>query len=652
MSKKNINIILTLINIALLSNAISCNVINKNNQQNKNNVVSTVLKNNKNRSINYNLFYKNILTDKTVNSTFNFFNKNKKIANSFYANNNEDFFIESNLIEEKQKHENYIQEEIESIASKNIFKNLLEKRKKHQEKMNYYKKIMIGFGIASAIVVGISSSLGIYSGIKNDAKNVNLVNKSLEEQIKIYKNLYKEINQTDPFTNVIVKVIDIAFTKQLPQAILNFLKETILKESFQKIESNLEEELIKKLAASKEATEFAVKDLLTKFTKLEIKNIDNKEFKKSVKKAITDIIKNYLPDLIKGILDFLTIQGKAQSKNSILADFLIKKLENWRTKLQNSDIFSKIIRIYIELIIEKNNKLISFLINKASDAINKTNLSFNIIDDIFTIVNTFIEILILKENETKSTDKIIDVEKIIKVLLPELVNSIEIDDSKDYSVFVFFVNGMFEKNNANNSNNNNNLWVYNLIDKNKFQPENTSYLEMQNSSQFELANNRKIIIPELDLSIDDKFLVLLELNNISGFITKLFNLLFEPLVIELKKNENNKHENAKKAITRLTGLISYIYYKLSSNNESGFFNKLKKDLTPADPKYAIPKTISKLLTKHGIKKIELTDLFGKEVFDSYLYIFSISSYKIFSESKKQVKENSELKKIFEEGNFK
>ncbi|MDJ1645734.1 hypothetical protein QLQ80_01345 [Mycoplasma sp. M5725] len=641
------------IKITLIFNVISCNVISKNDQLFKNDIINSLSDNNKSKLISQNKNIENDLIDNAITSTFDFFNERKNLNKNFYSYSNENIFLEPNLIEEEQKKENDIQNENNSIISKKIFDELIQKRKIHQTKINNYKKWMIGIGLASSIIAGFSSGLGIYFGIKNNDKNVNLENINLQKQIDIYKNLYKEINQADPLTNVIVKVIDIAFTKQLPQAILNFLKKTILKESFQKIEENLDKELTKKIAASKKATEFTVKDLLTKFTKLKIQDINNYEFKKGVKKAITDIIKSYLPDLIKGILDFLTIQGKEQNKNSILANFLIEKLANWKIKLKNSENFSKIIRTYIELIIKKDNKLISFLISRASDAINKTNLSFKMIDDIFAIINRFIDILIVKEEEKEQTTKIIDVEKIIKVLLPELVNSIEIDDSKDYSAFVSFVNGMFEKNNSDKSNEYNNLWVYNLIDKNKFQPENSAYLEKQAILESEAINSdRKIIIPEVDLSVDDKFLVLLELNNISGFITKLFNLLFEPLVIELKKNKNNECENAKKAIVRLTGLISYIYYKLSSNNGSGFINTLKKDLTPADPKYAITKTISKLLAKHDIQSTVLTDLFGKKVSDSYLYIFTIGSYQIFTESKnKAEKKESKLENIFEKGSF-
>ncbi|MDJ1646670.1 hypothetical protein [Mycoplasma phocimorsus] len=649
-NKKIIIVALISTNIVILTNAISCNNINKNN------IIDFSIENKKDKLYNYKAIKENSLIDTAVNFTFDYFAKNTNIHNGFHTYKNENIFIESNLSEDEKNIENRQKENNETDISKKLINELLEKRKKHEEKIAIYKKWILITSIASIIVATISSSLGIYFGIKNSNKNVEMTNLNLENQIEEYKKKYKEINPNDHLSNVIIKIIDIAFTKEFPNAILNFLKETILKDSFEKVNIDFETELKKEIKESNEAAKSSVSDLLNKLTKINIKNSDNNQIKNEIKKALTDITKIYLPNLIKGILKFITINSKVQTNNSIFADFLIKKLDKWNIKLNNSNEFSEILKTYVELITRRDDNLIAFLIKKASNVINRTDLSINIIDNLFTIINKFIEDLILKDNNDKNGEKskAIDAAKIINILLPKIISSIKIDAEKDYLSFVKFVNGMFEQNNKHSNVNNKQLWVYKLIEGGKFKPDTQVYLENQIVSENQQINNRKIIIPEVDFSLDEKFLVLLELNNISGFITKLFNLLFEPLVIELKKSENNKSENAKKAIIRLTGLISFIYYKLSSNNKSGFFNTLKKDLTPADPKYAIPKTISKLFDKHNIKK-ELTELFGQSIYDPYLYIFKIGSYEIFSAAKKQVekhKENiSDLKKIFESGTF-
>ncbi|MDJ1648044.1 hypothetical protein [Mycoplasma phocimorsus] len=635
-NKKIFNIALMVVNISLLINIVSCKNISLNKKLFKNNINDLIFKNDQNKLISYEYPENNKLNDEY---SFKNIIKNKYLNNGFYIYENKNIFIESNLIEEEQKVEDNITEKENTNISINLFNELLEKRRRHQEKINTYKKWMIGFGIASSIIVGVSSGLGIYFGIKNSDKSISLTNQNLQEQINSYKN----INSNDPFIKVIVKIIDIAYTKKLPQSILNFLKETILKDSFKNLNEKFENELVNKIMASKDITKFAVNDLLVELTKIGIKNNDKNTINNNIKKALTNIIEIYLPDLIKGILDFITIESKQKTKNSILADILIKILNDSNIGIKNSHDFSIILRTYVKLIIKKDNKLIDFIIKTASDAINQTNLTSNIINDIFTIINKFIDIIIARKSD-KNEDKVIDVEKIVKILLPKILKIITFDKNNDYSSFVSFINKMFES--KDEQNNSNFDWIYNLIKNGKI---NNITIKPTNENQ-----NRKIIIPKLDINNHEKFFVLLELENISGYITKIFNLLFEPLIIQLKKNENENE--TKKAIVRLTGFISYIYYKLNNlklNNKETFFNRLKRDLNPANPKYAIPKAIYKLFKKYEINNSIITDLFGKKVFDSYLYIFTIESYEIFTEAKKQAESNetSNLKKIFEQGNF-
>ncbi|MDJ1647625.1 hypothetical protein [Mycoplasma phocimorsus] len=633
------------INILFLSNIISCKNISENKKISKNNNINLILKNNGNKwnkLVNYKKLKNNNLIDSNINSNFNYFEKNKYLNNGFYTYNNENIFIESNLIEE-QKEKNNTQHNENANISKILFNELSEKREKHKEKINFYKKWMLGFGIATCIVVGVSTGLGIYFGIKNSDENVNKENENLQNQINFYRN----IKSNDALAKVILKIIDIAFMKQLPQAILNFLKETILKESFEKLNEKFENELVEKIMQSKDVTKSAINNLLTELTKIDVKNKDINKINNDIKKSLTNIIEIYLPDLIKGVLNFITIESKEGTQSSILGDILIKILNESNIGIKNSHDFSIILKTYVDLITKKENNLINFIIEIASEAINKTELSSDIINDIFKMINMFIDILIARKSNNNS-GKVIDVEKIVKILLPKLVKIINFDKDKNYSAFVSFINQIFENNNKNDSNFN---WVYDLIEKGEISKNSKNNTKKENE-------NRKIIIPRLDINSHEKFLVLLELGKISGFITKFFNLLYEPFVIELKKQE--KQNEVKKAIVRLTGFISYIYYKLNnlkSDNKDTFFNVLKKDLNPANPKYAIPKAISKLLKKYYISDSIITDLFGKKVPDWYLYIFKSNSYAIFIEAEKEAKKQlevnkeSNLKEIFKQGNF-
>ncbi|MDJ1647281.1 hypothetical protein [Mycoplasma phocimorsus] len=641
-NKKIIRGIIIMANIGLLHNIISCKHISKNNLLSKNKIINSIFKNNDKKIISYKKNNYNHLN--YTNYNFDFYSKNKYLNNGSHTYKNENILMEFNLIENEQKEENNIEEKEDTNISKKLINELLEKRKKHQVKINSYKKWMIGLGIVSSIVVGVSSGLGIYFGVKNSDENIKAINENLQKQIDLYKIIYKELNPSDPLTKVIIKIIDIAFTKKLPQAILNFLKDTFLKDSFKNVNKEFEDELINKITLSKKVTKSAVNDLLTEFTKLNIKDSDKNKINNNIKKALTNIVKSYLPDLIKGILDFITIESKKNSKNSILADILIKILKDSNIQFNNEYNFSKTLRMYVDLITKKDNKLIDFIVKTASDAIYNTNLTSNIIDDIFTIINKFIDILIARKSD-ENEGKVIDIEKIVKVILPELVKSIDFDDKQDYSSLVFFINEMFEK--KQNKEKTNFCWVYNFIENGII--ENTSKTNLIKEKE-----NKKIIIPKLNINNYEKWIVLLELENISGFITQFFNLLFEPLIIQLK--EQTKKDETTKAIIRLTGFISYIYYKLSklkSNNEETFFNRLKQDLNPANPKYAIPKAILKLLKKYNINDSIITDLFGEKVSDWYLYIFKISSYQIFQEAETEAKSKgkSNLIKIFEEGNF-
>lgn len=583
--------------------------------------------------------------------------------------------------EEDEENEEELEEsEEESSSTKRLLEELLKKKQKHLRKINTYKKVGITAGVTSAVIVGLSAGLGAYFGNKYSDEQAIADTKTLEEHLKLYKNIYKEANPSDPLVNVLEKVVEVAFTKELPTAIFDVLKQTVLKDVLSKFNADdSEKKLIEKIKSSKETTKEVVRELLTSLTKLELnKTKDNEEAAKKVKGAIIKIIKLYLPTLIKGVLDFLAVKSNDTNGTSIIADILVNTLSKFNIKVEKTSELSDILQTYIKLLAKKENNLINYVIRIASEALGKVDLSFNIIGDVFRNINTFIDIILARDENGK---KKVDVNKVVKVLLPELVRAIEISPDQDYSSFVKFVNSMFEKNNGTSqgtNNNSNNKWVYELISSGKFKPEQNKNVTLENqvtsssSSQGKVDNKEtkndtnSIIIPELDINLDEKFGVLLELENISGVITKLFNLLFEPLVLQLKDKQKDEKQNkdassnnstnkddVKKAITRLTGLISYIYYKLKPIKGESFFKKLTRDITPSDPKYAIPKTISKLFKKHNITDIQLTDLFGESISDKYLFIFTTSSYRIFSEAKKQSENSSEssnkLKTIFEKG---
>ncbi|MDJ1648627.1 hypothetical protein [Mycoplasma phocimorsus] len=101
-------------------------------------------------------------------------------------------------------------------------------------------------------------------------------------------------------------------------------------------------------------------------------------------------------------------------------------------------------------------------------------------------------------------------------------------------------------------------------------------------------------------------------------------LIFEPLVIELEKEKNQ--ENTKRAIFRISTLLSFTYYNFVKVSKINFINSLFHSVNPLEPVTFIPEILQELFKKYSIPNITLNEIFG----DTYnKYIFTGKRYEIF-----------------------
>ncbi len=97
---------------------------------------------------------------------------------------------------------------------------------------------------------------------------------------------------------------------------------------------------------------------------------------------------------------------------------------------------SNIFYIYISLLTKTDNDLIYFIIQKLSEILDKNELSFNIREDFFNIINKLI-------SELFADSKGLSITKLLYDIIPKFLKIIKIDENRSYETFVNFINNMF-----------------------------------------------------------------------------------------------------------------------------------------------------------------------------------------------------------------
>lgn len=486
------------------------------------------------------------------------------------------------------------QELLEEIHKLEVNNNEIEKR---------HKVIALGLVISGSVVAGIAAGLGAYFGVK-DISSVNNVKKDeLKEKIEVYNEILKSSKSNEPLINIFNKLLELTFSHQLPKAIFDILKQTVLKDFLQDFDESNENILIKKL----EAIEQPSKEIIEKFSQslinLNINDVNNNYIKTivdNIKKEVVNIVNERLPKILKGLLEFLAT--RSQNKNgSIFARIFESILKKYKIEVLDLKNISDIFNTYTNLIISEKSELIDFLVNKFSLSLEKTNFTYDIIDDLFSVLNLTIQNILTKENNK------LDIEIIFKELLPKILNTIKIQNNNSYSSFVTFINKMFEEKNGQTK-----KWVYQFLETKSPFPNNNVQLSSS-------KNKNKISFPSYDFNFSGIIDILKKYNDIDNLIWKFMEFLYYPLIIELNNNVNNKE--AKKAIFRLSGLLAFIYYKFLPFNENKFAGSLIRLFNKYDPdKYVVN------FLKQNVKNVPIESILGKYY---YKFPFFYATYNIF-----------------------
>lgn len=275
--------------------------------------------------------------------------------------------------------------------------------------------------------------------------------------------------------------------------------------------------------------------------------------------------------------------------------------------------------------------MIKFIVEQFSEVIEKNKISFNIISDLFKIINETIAKLLTKDNKT------IDLDLIFSSLAPKFLKILtEIVDDKNESGILEFINNLFEE-----DGNQQKLIYKFILEENEKNSE--VYL-----SRLEKTIANRIKFPELKISFSTIISLFFNLTKGVELLKSFLKVIIKPLAILLKNNENK--ESAKKALFRISSLYSYIYYKYVPFT-TGLLGGIINFFNPFDPE-----TLLKNLIMETSKDNTLDEILGKKESGSW---FSSGSYKIISLIKEAAKEKesettkrNELKNSLKKGAFK
>ncbi|MDJ1646583.1 hypothetical protein [Mycoplasma phocimorsus] len=662
--KKILSILLGSISLISASAAISCtNKVDNSKQisrqfnkskaksQDRENLLLSIEKNKKYIS-------NNELIDEAIRLQLDNINK-KYLKNLNFLNIQEFQQIESinNIVKEISHNE-----ETDNKNNSNLDKlKLLKKKKKELEqawtkqkelklKQKKLKNIIVGVSIGGAVVAGLSVGLGSYFGLKNINSEINKEVEKLKTRIFLNEDIIRQIKQKDSLFEVLQKILKVAFEKDLPNAIFNLvdklLLKTVLKEYVTESSSNQLNEILKNEFKTK--TTEIVNEILAGLSSINSNhNID--EIIKKTQEKISQVVTKFVPDFVKGTINYLAkLDETAGSthKKSILALLIKRLLKTYHIIVSDELNLSKLLNFYSIKITSNDNELISFVIKEFSDVIKNNNISFNIINDVYEIINKTLAKLLTKDNET------IDINLIFETLVPKLLDIlIKAVDTTNQSGLLEFINNIFEQKN------NQIKFIYDFIDSEININSQTVdvYLNSINSMKIEKNSSifdiNRIKIPKLQFNFTTIINSLFKLSDIKNILTKFLEVIIKP-ISALLKNDKNK-EAAKKALFRIAAIYTFLYYKYVPFS-GGFLGGIINIFNPFEPTSFLKIILEKELKDSNVK---LKEILGKETTISGLFSSS-TNFDIFilaKESASVIKNNNkinEFKKALKEGMLK
>ena len=352
-----------------------------------------------------------------------------------------------NLLLEKTSKKAKLNYKKQSLINKQdalLFERLVKQEKENKEQEKRHKIIATCIIITSSIVAGATAGLSAYFGLKNINSNQNNLKQELEQKVKEYKFILSQTNKNDSLSDVLNKVINLSFEKNLPKAIFELLKTTIFKEYLQDFENKQQEILILQLSNIK----FPIQEILNDFnmqffSENLLKNNFSEIIKTKIKDFINDVIKKYLPILFRSLLNFISTSAK-DKQNSMLGRIFQKILQNFKVEVNNISNLSFVLNTYAQLLATNQNQLIEHFTDAFTKSIKDTDFQYDLINDFYNVINQTIKSIFSKENGD------FDLEKFFRELLPKILSSLKIDDSKSYANFTTFINEFLS--NTNNEN--------------------------------------------------------------------------------------------------------------------------------------------------------------------------------------------------------
>ncbi|MDJ1647624.1 hypothetical protein [Mycoplasma phocimorsus] len=513
-----------------------------------------------------------------INNYFSLLKKNDKTLENKKEINKKEYFTEN-------ENESRINNE-----DSELLQQLIEEEKQQKEELKKQKIITISLTVSGSILAGVAAGLSIYFGTKNIDSEANIERKILENNFYKYKELVKNSEKIQSLFDIFNKIIDSTFEEELPRTIIVLLREVFFQEYLQDFDKKSEDILIKKLSEIQIPIKNILKKIFDKFAYDYNFFNDNEQVNniKKIKELVVEIAKIYLPNALRNILDFLTLQSESDNKSSILARIVIKIMKKNNIIVEDVENISEVFKVIVSILINQKKTLLNFIIDKIIDTLSNNELLFDIKSDFFNIINKTIEKLFACDNEN---DKL-SLEKIFKEIIPKIIEFVQIDKENSYESFVKFINNLFTKEK------NKKKWIYLFLKSENIIDNSEVYL------QKEFKKNNKIYLPKFNITLNNIFLAFENRENIETTINGITQLLFEPIIIEISKN----NEKAKKSIFRLILFLSFIFYKYAKINNK-LLDKIFHFLNPFEPETYLVEIIKKLLKKWNIN-IQIEEILG------------------------------------------
>lgn len=432
---------LSLLPITLVTSVVSCNLNANQKQVNLEGLTQTFDIKNVEKSV----------TDATTNAqeTAVFNDKKDQNANSSDTRVFSDVDVPTILDQSSKKPKKIKKDKAAEKAAKQAQIEKLKQQLDTLEKNNVQeeeklKSISAGSYIISTITSGITSGLGAWFWT-NGSKS------QLDEEIEKLKKENEKLKENKPeylqesLKDVFEKMLDVAFEKELPYQLINFIDKYIIMNLFRRhpIDIQVRDQIINKFKASEIKVELRkfVSKLLERFTKIRIDH-DDEYIIQQTKDEIVKLMPDIIYKLVSFIIDILanparTTKGYSTSIAAAVILNILKDGPEFNLDIVKTQ-FSKVLYHILHLFVDRNNTKDIFrtFIYTFSEQIRDHKFTLNAFNDLIIVLNKTIKIL-YKESNNK-----ISIDKILMHVIPNILNDIEYTDDM-LDDFVDFANRLF-----------------------------------------------------------------------------------------------------------------------------------------------------------------------------------------------------------------